>query len=200
MKKVIILNGPPGSGKDTLANELHNRCVADEVLSFKAPIFEIAEAVLGHSKFTDFIKLYNDRDCKEVPCEMLGGLSPRQFMIAISERFIKPVLGNAYFGERIAEEVKLMQDGEVAVIPDGGFPSELVPLLRVRDVDVHVIRLYRQGYSFDGDSRNYIKKADVFLAADGGCCDYYEHDLVLTDGDIKGAFYEICKMTTEWHE
>lgn len=151
---IIVLNGPPGVGKDTLAG-LIELSEGTTTLSFKAPMWEIAKATLG-SSFPEFLHLYDNRETKEIPHKMLGGLSPREFFIHISESWCKPLFGETYFGDRLAEAAK---GSSKPVVTDGGFPSELHPLLTSGE-KVVVVRLHKEGYNFKGDSRSYIKEED----------------------------------------
>lgn len=153
MAKVIILNGPAGCGKDTLARALVEMGFAKGVASFKNPMFNIAMAALGQDAYREFLDGYDDRARKEKPEGFLNGLSRRQFMIAISEQFIKPVFGDDYFGKYLAGN---LPDGdEVFIVSDGGFASEVAPIVTAGH-DVRIVRLHREGYTFDGDSRGYL--------------------------------------------
>nr|CAK6596967.1 unknown function [Klebsiella phage vB_Kpn_K2alpha62] len=53
MKNVIILNGAPGIGKDTIA-EIIARKWDYKILSFKSPMFDIARSMLGNIDFRRF--------------------------------------------------------------------------------------------------------------------------------------------------
>lgn len=153
MAKVIILNGPAGCGKDTLARALVEMGLAKGVASFKNPMFNIAMAALGQDAYREFLDGYDDRARKEKPEGFLNGLSRRQFMIAISEQFIKPVFGDDYFGKYLAGN---LPDGdEVFVVSDGGFASEVTPIVAAGH-DVRIVRLHRDGHTFEGDSRGYL--------------------------------------------
>lgn len=154
---IIILNGPPGSGKDTLAEFFKQD--GYEHYSFKEPMFRIAQAVLGsHTYFTKFLPDYESRLTKESPQEYLGNLSPRDFMIHISEKWCKPLFGGAFFGEHALASIgKTHSEG--IVVSDGGFPSELVPLLKAGQA-ILVCRLHRKGHTFQGDSRRYLYPGD----------------------------------------
>lgn len=171
MAKVIILNGPAGCGKDTLAMALVEMGFAKRVASFKNPMFNIALAALGPDAYHEFLDGYDDRARKEKPECFLNGLSRRQFMIAISEQFIKPVLGNDYFGKYLAEN--LPDGNEVFVVPDGGFASEVTPIVAAGH-DVRIVRLHRDGYTFDGDSRGYLYDIDGVVF----------HDVAVIPGEI----------------
>nr|DAL40174.1 MAG TPA_asm: helicase UvrD/REP helicase N-terminal domain [Caudoviricetes sp.] len=179
MAKVIILNGPAGCGKDTLAMALVEMGFAKGTASFKNPMFNIALAALGPDAYREFLDGYDDRARKERPEGFLNGLSRRQFMIAISEQFIKPVFGDDYFGKYLAGN---LPDGdEVFVVSDGGFASEVAPIVAAGH-DVRIVRLHRDGYTFDGDSRGYLY--DV-----GGDEDY---DVYIIPGDVKSNVIDIA--------
>lgn len=154
MKKVIILNAPPGAGKDTIGDLVCKHAPQYVVKrSFKEPMFKIAKAMLGDYRFKLFMQAYDDREQKEKAQPFLNGKSPRQFMIWISEDVIKPQFGEQYFGVLMADSLR---DIHVpAVITDGGFESEVNPLVSA-GLQINICRLHRPGYSFAGDSRNYL--------------------------------------------
>lgn len=179
MAKVIILNGPAGCGKDTLAMALVEMGFAKGTTSFKNPMFNIALAALGPDAYHEFLDGYDDRARKEKPEGFLNGLSRRQFMIAISEQFIKPVFGDDYFGKYLAEN---LPDGdEVFVVSDGGFASEVAPIVAAGH-DVRIVRLYRDGYTFDGDSRGYLYDIE----------DVKDYDTYIIPGDVKSNVIDIA--------
>lgn len=156
---IILLNGPAGSGKDTLAAMLMQRGHVQQVMQFKEPMFDIALLASGlHINPKCWWDRYNDRERKELPWGLLGGMSCREFMIHISEQFIKPVFGADYFGKQLAFKYLNRGDGihDVAV-SDSGFQSELDTVSRILcPENVLIVRLWREGYTFDKDSRSYI--------------------------------------------
>ena len=175
MAKIIILNAPPGAGKDTIGKLIEYKAPTKiRVLSFKQPMFEIALAILGAKKYGDFIVAYNDREQKEKPHDFLMGMTCRQFMIWISEDVIKPKFGNEYFGKRFDEIAK---ESDVPVIcTDGGFPYEVIALIEAGH-EVKMCRLHRRGYSFKNDSRDYIRLPIGWHGVNG----YKEADFYLVD-------------------
>lgn len=173
MKQIIILNAPPGAGKDTIGQLVKDHSpVPLRMLSFKKPMFEMALAILGAHGYAKFMTAYDDREQKERPLAILNGLSPRQFMIWISETVIKPQFGDEYFGRRFVEEAR--RDMIPVICTDGGFPSEIKPLVRA-GFKVDVCRLHRNGFTFEGDSRNYLNMSGYHHR-------YKEHDFLLVNG------------------
>lgn len=179
MAKVIILNGPAGCGKDTLAMALVEMGFAKGASSFKNPMFNIAMAALGPDAYREFLDGYDDRARKEKPEGFLNGLSRRQFMIAISEQFIKPVFGDDYFGKYLAGN--LPDGNEVFVVSDGGFASEVTPIIAAGH-DVRIVRLHRDGYTFEGDSRGYLYGVDSVK----------DYDTYIIPGDVKSNAIDIA--------
>lgn len=152
----IILNGPPDSGKDSLAR-LFMTAVDCVHLEVKDKLFQVALVVSGISHEEWFTR-YNNRKLKELPWDRLGGLSQRQFLIKISEEWIKPIFGQDYFGRQAAVAAsKFIGFNQSVIFTDGGFPDELNTMLEVLGEDnVLLVRLHREGRDFSNDSRNYL--------------------------------------------
>ena len=64
------MNGPPGSGKDESANHLVNK-YGYKHTTFKEAAFDLVCAY--NISMEEYLKLYNNRDTKEVPSELLDG-------------------------------------------------------------------------------------------------------------------------------
>ena len=188
MAKIIILNGPASIGKDTIGNALAKdyNCIPT---SFKRPMFEISASILGARAFSKFITAYDDRDQKELPHDFLGGKTCREFMIWISEVVVKPLFGKRHFGKLMSEHITMNDNGFTFVCTDGGFPDEIIPLVEDGH-DVTVVRLFMDGKTFSGDSRDYIRIKESHLP------DYYayqEHDVHLVNGDIDGGVMAVAR-------
>lgn len=195
MSKIIILNGPAGVGKDTIGNALAKDYNCN-LVSFKRPMFEIAASVLGVKAFNKFMKAYNDRDQKEKPQGFLGGKTCREFMIWISESVAKPLLGDRQFGKLMSEHLNMVDEGFTFVCTDGGFPDEVIQLVEDGH-DVTLVRLFMDGKTFAGDSRDYIRIKESHFP------DYYayqEHDVHLVNGDIDGGVLAVAKACGLRHQ
>lgn len=179
---IVILNGPPGCGKDTIAG-IMNGNHGYSIRSFKEPMWAVAKSVLTPGEYELFVKLYLNRNTKEKPQDFLGGMSPREFFIHISESWVKPTLGSNQFG-------KLANWGDIprcTVFPDGGFPVEVNEFAGRKDV--LLVRLHREGYDFSNDSREYIEDAPV-----------HAMDVLLLDGAPLVAVDQIIRTIQSLEE
>lgn len=181
--KVVILNGAPFSGKDTIADMMVEKFDYKK-MSFKQPLIEFAVRTSGVTQ--EYWDRCYERDLKEEPnaCYLIDGkhVSPRNYLIHISENVIKPMLGNAFFGEKMRDNILAECDGSV-VISDGGFLEEMLPLAEA--FDLHLVRLHRDGTSFEGDSRSHL---------------YPDEKLVDKQKDFynNGSVEEIAEKISEW--
>lgn len=154
--KFVLLNGPPGSGKDTVAQHLIPYLPFVH-LKFAAPIKRMVAALLQCDQRT----LEQEKD---VPNRMLryeNSLTvrddtPRKLLIALSEQLLKPRYGNSYFGNAIWTEA-CNSSGKLFVVSDSGFREEAERLVSsAGPTNCLLIRLHREGHTFEGDSRSYI--------------------------------------------
>ena len=186
-KVVVILNAPPGAGKDSLAFddewcfEVGNTLLCDYYadkgipyidshtsISFKYGMFEVLRPILtvgiGEDGADEFFDRYQDRDLKEQPWDKLSGMSPRQFMIFLSENFMKVAFGKEVFGKYTAQKVKDSPSSFI-ILSDCGFAEEVDEVVKaVGAENVHIFQWSADGCSFNGDSRRYLTRGDV---ADG---------------------------------
>lgn len=166
----IILNGPPGSGKDTIAN-LITSTHGFHKCEFKEALYR---ETIQHFQVDrhEFMDRATDREFKERPWEELeaGGkvYTPREALIHVSENIIKINEGEDYFGVCSAN-MCTENRYQMAVFADGGFATEIPPIQAAYQHTL-IIRLHRPGYSFDNDSRKYIEgfdnSFDIWLVED----------------------------------
>ena len=156
MTKIILLNGPPRSGKDIAATFIRKDLGADKCTNFptKQPLWDIFQAMFA---FTE-MQLHNmvNTQQKDIQQDMLNGFTPREVLIELSEQFIKPRFGNGFFGEILARRIS-NSPCMYATVSDTGFTEEVRELTRkFSRSDIFCIQLERDGCSFDADSRHYI--------------------------------------------
>ena len=152
MKTVIILNAPPYSGKDTIA-DLVVKHIGATKQEFKTALYE---EVAKHYKcnLEYFKNIATNRKYKDILTTSFSkehGLSPRAALIHVSEDVIKPLHGSDFFGEQAAEA---LVEGLNVFADGGGWWEELAPVVQAAD-KVIICRMYRPGYTFEGDSRDY---------------------------------------------
>jgi len=161
--KVIVLNGPPSCGKDSIGKKLLEELKDEGRTAFKGEfkglLLDILRNTLGLSQEA-FDFLYADRDFKEGNQPLLNGHTLRELMICISEEYIKPMLGRDYIGKVELSKIKRGKPS-VLVYTDGGFYDEIKPLLMDDQIELHIFHVYRAGCSFSGDSRGYVTGVGV---------------------------------------
>lgn len=159
MNPIIILNAPPQSGKDTLANILKSRYPLIRDTSFKLPLYHLFCQTVGID-YQEFMDLYLTEGWKDTPNKDLNGKTPRELMIHISENYIKPFFGDSYFGKQVTDQIYFYEHTREEeftwVIPDGGFDSESESLLSTFGDRLVCIQFTRDGKTFENDSRNWI--------------------------------------------
>jgi hypothetical protein len=154
-KKVIFVNGPPASGKDTAA-EIIERITGARHIKFKAQLDRLLEVTydLAPTRLRELCT----REMKDVPVQDFGGRSYRNACIHMSEEIIKPNFGADYFGVILAKRIFHQHSlAKWYVISDCGFLEEVEAIVsRMRFTDALLLRMHRDGCNFDNDSRNYV--------------------------------------------
>lgn len=155
-RKLILFNGPRHSGKDTAAI----RCVH----TFDAYHFKmsgpIKAAIRAMFSLTDEdVDGLEIRKTTGVP--LLFGKSYVDVQISFSEDWTKPFFGTEAFGflaRRHVEKAIERDPGQgLFVCSDSGFDHEAKQLIDLFGVkNVLLVRIFRDGKTFDGDSRSYI--------------------------------------------
>lgn len=163
MRKAIVLNGPPGSGKDLIASLIMKYHYIPGLTTrhycFKENLFKDVSSYYQIDDMTWFMNLYNNRDTKDKPVKSLDGKSPRQALIHVAEKIIKPQYGQSYYGLLLAKQIP---DDTFAIISDGGFIKEVDSFCeKIGYSECALIRVNREGYEFGNDSRNYISMSYI---------------------------------------
>ena len=184
MNKAIIINAPSGTGKDVAAEYVAMYHGNFEKRQFKQPIYEIGAAIYNLT-YETMLMLCTDRSRKEKPHGVFDGLSPREALIFVSENVIKPNYGNDYFGRRVADT---FTSNHSYVFSDGGFKEEIEGVIKKIGIEnVLIIRAYRPGFTFNGDSRNYL---DETMLPDVKFIDVNNDS---TEKIFKNKIYKICR-------
>lgn len=156
-KLTVVLNGPPCSGKNYITDQLIKHLaisdITSEELMFKTGLYK-ETAKQYFMPYYSFVDLATNRTTKDLPNERLGGISPREALINVSENYIKPLLGKDYFAKELLENIK---DKDVYIISDGGFKEEIQTLIDSPKINrLLLVHLMAPGCFFEGDSRSYI--------------------------------------------
>lgn len=167
-KKAILLNGPPGCGKDTAAaiarNYLDGKHHVRSFQGFKTahhkfanPLKAAAHTLYGLPFSADYYEKEFGHDWKNKPQVEFFGKTPREIYISLSEDFAKVHGGEQFFGRIAARAIALEKSTNVFVFSDSGFADEAIPVIQRLGVsNVLVVEIERSGTSFAGDSRSYI--------------------------------------------
>lgn len=165
MPKIIFFNGPPSSGKDTFAklvsNELKRMGYLSWIIEFKTKLVDIVTLLYSIS-YVQWYEWYTEEG-KNIPRVELDGMSPRETLIYVAETIIKPNLGYDYFGKDAIKRINTkLSSFDVISISDGGFNEELNTFIKEYGADnVALVRLFRDGYDFSFDSRQYLNNDSV---------------------------------------
>lgn len=145
-KQLVLLNGPPRSGKDYVG--LH---LGWPQYRFSEPLKACASSFFGLPP--------NDPELEERKDDInftFHGMTYRRTQIWLSEEVMKPRFGETVFGDMLAQKIR-KQKPAIAVITDSGFLMEALALKhQVPEYKLTVFRLFREGTDFNNDSRAYL--------------------------------------------
>lgn len=164
-RKIIFLNGPAGSGKDTVGKSLGLYLPAyaqyNHVMKFSEPLKRQVAEILGLSKEEQEF-YFETQEGKSFRSERFNGMTPRQALIQHSEEFAKKIGGQDVFGKYAAKKIRdmLNRDTELRTITftDSGFVPEAQAVINAfgDTFEYWLVRLHRDGCTFAGDSRGYL--------------------------------------------
>jgi hypothetical protein len=151
---IILLNGPPRAGKDTVADIL-SRTFSYEKKSFALPLKRAIASFFNK----DLAWLEDNKDNP-----ISNPTTYRDLLIGMSENVIKPKLGLTFFGKLLADEVS-DSAAHNFVITDCGFTEEVHEFIsqlckqirEIQSLKLHLWRVTRPGCDFTNDSREFIE-------------------------------------------
>lgn len=168
---VIMFNGPPRSGKDSACEIIMEHFPEVHYAYFKEVLYKECAKILGLD-FNFWASVCQNGDLKDKPMlTMAAGetgavMTPRDILIYLAEKVLKPKYGKDFIARGTADTIAgLIQfqreqsnEAAVIVVPDLGFDYE-IDTVRKMIPDAHVISVavHRPGFTFEGDSRSYVK-------------------------------------------
>ena len=160
-KLIIFLNGPAGSGKDTIGRFLVDKFSKAGLYKFAEPLKRAVGSFFSLNE-EEYSYYFETQQGKATVGPRFYNKTPREWLIGFSELYAKTLGGKDVFGKLCAKKIETnFNNGthEVAIITDSGFVEEakaVVDSFKGEDVDFLVVRLERDGLSFSGDSRGYF--------------------------------------------
>ncbi len=197
--KVVLLNGPPGSGKDTIANKM-SMYVGNNYQFFHYKFSTLLKTQVlcdyGFYPIDYWLDYFEDRKHKEEPRVEFDGKSFREMVIDKSENKIKPILGKDFYGRYLARKITIdftisAPFSPLVAISDSGFLEESLPMIKTFGAENMLlarIRAEERGVSYKGDSRSYLK-------LDIPTIDIDNNRIIEIDSDF--YWYERCQLIFE---
>tara|TARA_Y100000310_G_scaffold122525_2_gene121215 strand:- start:7060 stop:7629 length:570 start_codon:yes stop_codon:yes gene_type:complete len=181
MKTLLLINGPPGCGKDTAARFIRQHMSSVDEYKMSKPLGDVFRDTLQ----VDGIGLdYFLNKGKDTPIPELDGWSSREFQIRYSDWCIEN-FGEAFFGTIARYAIA----GVMAkyIIVDAGLTPEAGELVDYFGSSAsYLLQIEREGCEFD--SREYINKTMVSDTHYAYVKNNY--DLDLYEEQIKGVIRE----------
>jgi hypothetical protein len=192
--RLYALNGPPGAGKDTLANLVVERWPKVALTQCKRATLRMAAE---SSDLTPEVKAViaeawdpsTSHTFKDTPHPVLGGQTPRKVFIdfcnLMRERHGPDcfVVHTVKHVRELTRELEADGSSAVIIITDIGFQNELDVLAREFPTELCLVRIEREGHTFANDIRTYLDyKRSIPLHNDGtpdelydqfAACDYF---------------------------
>jgi hypothetical protein len=159
--KVIFLNGPPSCGKDQAASFLMKHLNARHK-KLATRLKETVHQLLGIPYSCEEAERKFGKEWKDTPQGRCYGHKPRDLYIWMSEQCVKPQFGVDMFGRLLLGDMVKPTSTDFTVISDCGFAEECVPIINFyKPQNCLIVRLHREGCTFEGDSRSYIELPGV---------------------------------------
>jgi hypothetical protein len=156
MPKIILFNGPPGSGKDYATKIIMQELAVDEPVHMKLSK-PLKDLVMDHFNLTAE-QLEGTKD-DAATASMHSSL--RDYQIALFESIAK-ILGRQWLSTSLVNRAKRF-DNNVIIVSDCGREEEIGPIIKNFGArNVMLIQLHRQGTTFKHDIRQYIDDPRIY--------------------------------------
>lgn len=157
--KIILINGPPGAGKDftgdILLEQLADYGCRSGKYKMTTPMDKALIAFFGITE-EEYASVREGPD-KELPSSYFFGATCRKLLQTFSEWWVKKLCGSDVFGQLACRHMKLM-GVDVICITDSGFNCEVEPIIAEFGVNnVIGLRMHRHNHSYEGDTREYLR-------------------------------------------
>jgi hypothetical protein len=167
---VVAFIGPAGCGKSTAAAHLVEG-YGYSPLKFAHPIKQMLRVIGLEDR-------HLEGEAKEIPCDLLGGVSPRRAMQALGTEWGRTLIHpDIWVSAWMREAVWRLQNGQRIVIDDLRYPNELDAILRLGGVTIRIVR--KEGSTqcpdlmgHDSETQNLISQRVV--VNDSGLAEFTE--------------------------
>ena len=158
--QVVLLNGPPKSGKDTIADALVQAVGPLWSVNYKlSSVLKATARVMFSLSDTQYNALERpENKDKKGHVGLSNKKSWREILISLSEDYIKPTYGENFFGLATVKALSTFSKCGYShvFISDSGFKEEAETLVTMCPTcNFTLARLHRDGTDFNNDSRSY---------------------------------------------
>lgn len=183
--KIVFLNGPTRSGKDTAGRFILNNFENTRHYKMTWPMDRGLCALYNIDARR--WKVMREAEKDKAQAELLGQ-SPREALINFFTKYIKPVFGPAALGVFASRELAHTHQSKMTVITDSGVFAEAAPLITAfGTTNCLVVHLHRPGHEFT-DYREYWE-------ADGVTSVQLNNTF---EGDLEMFEHQTCKIIEDW--
>jgi hypothetical protein len=162
---IVGFNGPPQSGKDTLANfvadllqETHGGKSLIVVTHTNTPLRRIAYPMVGYNYPTKDMEYESFKKTTFEPYGRTG----RELLIDVSEVFLKVAYGEDILGRILLADLNQIKNtNAIVLVPDCGFQHEVNVWVKALGVaNTALVQVHRRGCDFKNDSRGWTRHPD----------------------------------------
>ncbi len=166
---LVIVQGPPRSGKDTFVKELAGLLRARDISCVHRQVGQVLKEATHalYAALADYpirIMSWNWFEVdKEKPSDFFLGQSPREAYINVHEKLIKPLHGDTTLARMTAEHLA-RSPAKVKIASSLTGPNDVPVLAKALGTPIAIVRITRHGCTWD--NREPIA-ADIILNNNG---------------------------------